>query len=253
MYVTLIATFAIAAPAAQAADCPGANLLPALASVPTAKAATLCLLNGERAARGLAPLATEATLESAATAYAEAMVQQRFFDHVSPGGQTLRQRLASYVASANSFVTGENLAWGVGALATPDSIVKNWMASPGHRDNVLNGQFREIGVGIVGGTPIGSLPAISATYTTEFGARDAAASVSVPTRASASSSSPISAAAKKSTKRISKKSTKRVSAKKKAQISKRCHRVAKRTKASKKTRTARYDRCMRAGLRAARR
>jgi uncharacterized protein YkwD len=235
---TVIASLAIAAPAAQAADCAGANLLPAIASVPTAKAATLCLLNSERASHGLAPLASEATLESAATAYSQAMVRQRFFAHVSPGGQTLSQRLRTYVASAGNWATGENLAWGEGTLATPAAIVRNWMLSPAHRDNILDRRFEEIGVGIVGGSPVGSLPAISATYTTEFGVRGAPPSASSPTRAVASSA---------------KRSTKRISAKKKAQISKRCHRIAKRAKASKKTRKARYSRCMRTQLAAARR
>lgn len=232
--VAIVAALTMSASTAHAADCPGANLLPAVASVATAKSATLCLLNSERSARGLAPLSSQVTLESAATSYSEAMVRQRFFGHVSPGGQTLSDRLASYVAGASSWRTGENLAWGGGIQANPSAIVDAWMASPSHRVNILNGAFREIGVGIAGGSPNGALSELSATYTTHFGARTtsttqaSAASVSTGTR-----------------------STKRISAKQKKQISRRCHRVANRTKASKKTRTARYDRCMRTKLRAA--
>lgn len=237
---TVIASLALAAPAAHAADCAGANLLPALASVPTAKAATLCLINDERAAHGLAPLSVDPVLETAATAYSKAMVSQRFFDHVSPGGQTIEQRLAAYVASATSYAVGENLAWGEGPLATPASIVRSWMASDGHRDNILSRSYDEIGVGIAGGSPRGSLPAIAATYTTEFGATSSSATGAA--RASASSLEPLA---------VRQTTVKRVSAKKKAQLSKRCHRAAKRTKASKKTRKARYDRCMRKSLRAA--
>jgi len=242
---TLIASLALAAPAAHAADCAGANLLPALASVPTAKAATLCLINGERSARGLSPLTANPVLETSATAYSQAMVQQRFFDHVSPAGQTVEDRLAAYVASATSFAVGENLAWGEGPLATPAAIVKGWMASEGHRDNILNRTYDDIGVGIAGGSPRGSLPAIAATYTTAFGTSSAGSPASASSagsaRASASSVQPLTGSS----------SAKRVSAKKKAQLSKRCHRVAKRTKASKKTRKARYDRCMSKALRAA--
>ena len=177
---TVIASLALAAPAAHAADCAGANLLPALASVPTAKAATLCLINDERAAHGLAPLSVDPVLETAATAYSKAMVSQRFFDHVSPGGQTIEQRLAAYVASATSYAVGENLAWGEGPLATPASIVRSWMASDGHRDNILSRSYDEIGVGIAGGSPRGSLPAIAATYTTEFGATSSSATGASP-------------------------------------------------------------------------
>ena len=232
----ILASLTLSASPAQAASCAGANLLPAVSSVPAAKAATLCLLNNERAARGLGPLSNEPTLEAAATAYSHAMVQQRFFAHVSPGGQTIAERLASYVGSARSWVTGENLAWGEGGLATPGAIVRGWMQSPSHRDNILKGAFDEIGIGIAGGTPGGGLPAVSATYTTHFGARTLGSSELVAGVAST--------AKKKST---------RISAKKKKQISRRCHRAARRTKASKKTRKARYDRCMRSELRAAKR
>ena len=256
----ILASLTLSASTAHAADCTGANLLPALASVPTAKAATLCLLNDERAARGLLPLSTQPVLESAATSYAQTMVQQRFFGHVSPAGQTISDRLASYVGPALSYATGENVAYGEGPLATPKAIVKTWMESDRHRSNILNKDFAEIGVGIVGGTPSGGLPAVSATYATEFGARTLPSSEEPsPIRASASSAEPVPAAP--STRRVSASSsaepvpaapsTRRVSANKKQQISQRCHRVARRTKRSKKARAARYDRCMRKELRAA--
>ena len=235
----IVASLTLSASTAHAAGCTGASLLPALASVPTAKAATLCLLNEERAARGLPALSAEPELESAAGGYAQAMVKGRFFSHVSPGGQTIADRLASYVGSAQDWATGENLAWGNNALATPSSIVKTWMGSDGHRQNILSERYDEVGVGIAGGTPSGGLPAISATYVAAFGTRSGDSSGAAPLRASASSAAPVPAGAK------------RISAKKKAQISKRCHRIARRVKASKKTRSARYDRCMRKGLRAA--
>lgn len=234
----IVASLALSASTAHAADCAAANLLPALASVPTAKAATLCLLNGERASRGLPALAEQPVLEAAAQTYAQAMVSQRFFDHVSPTGQTLDDRLAAYVGATGVWVTGENLAWGEGALATPASIVRNWMSSPGHRDNVLNPSYGEIGVGVAAGDPNGGLPAISATYVTEFGGRSAVAAPPSELRASASTDVPRPVG-------------KRVSAKTRKHISRRCHSAARRVKSSKKARTARYNRCVRKALRAA--
>ena len=236
-----LASLALSASTAHAADCAGANLLPALASVPTAKTATLCLLNHERSARGLLPLAADPELESAAGSYAQAMVRERFFSHISPGGQTIADRLASYVGSGQQFETGEIIAWGVNALGTPSSIVKGWMASDKHRGHILGESFEDIGVGIAGGTPSGGLPAVSATYVTAFGSRAGGSSTPTPIRASASSAAPVPAGTAK----------KRVSAKKRQQISKRCHRIARRTKGSKKMRTQRYDRCMRKELRVA--
>jgi uncharacterized protein YkwD len=235
MTTAVLASLTLAASPAHAADCGGANLLPALSSLPTAKAATLCLLNNARETRGLAPLSTQPQLETAAQNFSQAMVQQRFFAHVTPGGQTITDRLADYTEAALSYATGENLAWGEGALATPSAIVRSWMGSAGHRDNILNRDFTEIGVGIVGGTPSGGLPTVSATYATEFGSRTLATTAGSSVETGSASTT----------------STKRLSAKHKAQISKRCHRVAKRTKASKRVRKARYNRCVRKQTRAA--
>lgn len=234
----IFASLTLSASSAHAADCYGADLVPAVASVSTAKAATLCLLNDERASRGLGTLSSQSTLETAATEYSRSMVQLRFFGHVSPGGQTISERLRSYTRSASRWRTGENLAWGEGSRATPSAIVKAWMESPSHRANVLNGSFDEIGIGIVDGTPRGGVPALSATYTTELGARTLRSSGSA-LRASTAS---VGSAGSKSS---------RLSAKKKKQISKRCHRVARRTKASRNTRQKRYDRCVRTQVRAA--
>ena len=258
-----LASLALSASTAHAADCAGANLLPALASVPTAKTATVCLLNHERSARGLLPLAAEPELESAAGSYAQAMVGGRFFSHVSPGGQTIADRLATYVGSGQQSETGEIIAWGVNTLATPSSIVKGWMASDGHRENILGERFEDIGVGIAGGTPSGGLPAVSATYVTMFGSRAGGSSAPTPVRASASSAptpvrasassapTPIRASASSAAPVPAGTAKQRVSAKKRQQISKRCRRIARRTKGSKKMRAQRYSRCMRKELRVA--
>jgi len=67
--------------------------------------------------------------------------------------------------------TGENIAYGFGAASTPAAIVRIWMNSPSHREDILRPAFTEIGIGIAPGAP--ELPdakqADSATYTTDFG------------------------------------------------------------------------------------
>ena len=133
-------------------------------------------------------------------------------------------------------------------LATPVSIVNSWMRSQGHRDNILNANFEEIGVGIVPGSPKGGLLDGSATYATEFGWREVAGRAS-PTRVSAASLAVdvTPPAAKRSSAKA-----KKLSAKTRRRISRQCHRVARRTKASAKTRRARYDRCVKSRTRAAR-
>ena len=62
---------------------------------------------------------------------------------------------------------GENIAWGQGDLSTPRSIVAAWMASPGHRANILNGEYTQIGLGLAPGSPVDAT--WGATYTTDFG------------------------------------------------------------------------------------
>jgi len=155
---------------AHAVNCAGADVMPSADTVVVVRTATLCLLNQERAAKGLAPLTSEPVLEGAATKYSRAMVLYRFFAHETPGGQTMVMRLKDYISGTRSWTTGENLAWGELGYATPKGTVAAWMASAGHRANILEPAFRQIGIGVALGTPTGST-APSATYTTEFGVR----------------------------------------------------------------------------------
>ncbi|MGH2942965.1 MAG: CAP domain-containing protein [Solirubrobacteraceae bacterium] len=164
----------VPAAASAGASCSGATLVPDRANMARVRTATLCLLNAERGKRGLAPLSSHRQLRKAAQAYSANMVRQRFFAHVSPQGTTLRSRVSrtSYLRGRlSSWSLGENLAWGSGDRATPKRIVRSWMHSPGHRDNILDPSFRDIGIGVVIGAPddVGGRPA--ATYTTDFGHR----------------------------------------------------------------------------------
>lgn len=154
--------------------CPGAQSMPTSASMAQARAATLCLINNQRASHGLRALRANPILQRAADAHSRNMARRHFFNHTAPGGVTLVRRLASaggYVSASRSWSVGENIAWGGGYLATPSSIVGAWMHSPGHRANILSRGFREIGVGIATGVPVAGSAFDGATYTTDFGAR----------------------------------------------------------------------------------
>src|SRR4051794_2872253 len=154
---------------AQDAACPGADAVPTAATIAQASQATLCLLNNERAAAGLHPVAEAQGLTQPSAAYSARMVAERFFAHVSPDGGTLVDRLtaAGYIAPDGDWTVGENIAWGQGDLATPRNIAVAWMNSPGHRHNILTGEFTRVGVGVVPGTPGDA--SWGATYTTDFG------------------------------------------------------------------------------------
>jgi uncharacterized protein YkwD len=56
-------------------------------------------------------------------------------------------------SSRIGYVIGENIAWGTLGLATPKAIVEAWMASPGHRANILDASYRDTGIGVVAAVP----------------------------------------------------------------------------------------------------
>lgn len=161
-----------ATPTAAAASCANANAYPGDATRQQLARATVCLLNKQRKSRGLHKLRLNPRLSRAARAHSRDMVAKNYFDHVSKQGKDVVDRLTStgYLGEANTWVVGENLAWGAGERSTPRQIVSAWMRSTGHRQNILTDRFREIGIGIVFDTPT-NVSATGATYTTTFGAR----------------------------------------------------------------------------------
>ena len=159
---------------AASARCDDAAAMPAQASDDAVRDATLCLLNAERTARGLGKLRAEDTLERVAGRYARQMVRDQFFDHTSPGGSTMVSRIkaTTYLRGVTSWSVGENLAWGSGPLATPKATVQAWMHSAGHRANILDRDFSEVGIGIADGAPVAlGGDGGGATYVTDFGRR----------------------------------------------------------------------------------
>ncbi len=113
------------------------------------RATVLRLVNQQRAANGLQPVTRSATLEAQATQYACELIHYDFFDHENRfTGTTLGDRAAEF--GYEYWIIGENLAAG---QQTPAQAVGDWMASPCHRENVLNPAFIELGVGVrIGGT-----------------------------------------------------------------------------------------------------
>jgi uncharacterized protein YkwD len=163
----LCALLLLAGSGSAQAACRGAQATPRTLS--GARGATLCLVNIQRRAHGLPALRSDPRLRSAATAYSRAMVRRRFFDHIGPDGSTLQQRLEQ-AGYATWVRIGENIAWGSGRMSTPASIVNGWMRSPGHRANILDAEYREIGIGVARGAPAaGVRPGRAVVYTTDFG------------------------------------------------------------------------------------
>lgn len=154
------------------APCSHARATPTPSNLATVRHATLCLLNAERAKRGLKPLRLNARLSASSAAYARLMVAKHFFSHVSPAGSTLSSRVkkTGYLKDAQLRALAENIAWGGGPAASAAEIARAWMRSADHKANILDGRLKEIGIGIAYGTPMTG-QAHGATYTTDFGAR----------------------------------------------------------------------------------
>jgi uncharacterized protein YkwD len=111
-------------------------------------ASVLTLLNQQRAAHRLLPLALDANLTRAAVSHSADMLRRGYFAHDGPQG-TWDIRIRRFAERA---VLGEILEYGSGHYATADGIVTSWMESTPHRRVILTPDLRLIGIGIVVGT-----------------------------------------------------------------------------------------------------
>jgi uncharacterized protein YkwD len=159
-------------PPALAAACGSANVAPTQASHHALTHATLCLINAERRGHNLRPLRLNQRLSKAAQDHSRDMVRRRYFSHTTPDGSSFVQRIrgAGYLRAARTWIVGENLGWGWRRLGTAAQIVRAWMNSPPHREEILRPSFREAGIGVVSGVPR-PLPRGGATYTVDFGVK----------------------------------------------------------------------------------
>ncbi len=144
-------TVAPARPAPATTAAPRTVLPAAPAPPPPAAAAgsdragqVLALVNQERAAAGCRPVAADARLAAVATAHSADMRDQGFFDHVNLAGLSPFDRAEAAGVSARA----ENIARGQGDAA---AVMDSWMASSGHRANILDCGLTRLGVGIADG------------------------------------------------------------------------------------------------------
>ena len=105
-------------------------------------AEVILLTNMQREQHGLRPLAPEPRLANAAAAHSADMARRHFFDHSSPEGRQVSDRVEA--AGYRYATVGENIAAG---QRTPVEVVTGWMNSPGHRRNILLPEITEIGIG----------------------------------------------------------------------------------------------------------
>ncbi len=102
----------------------------------------LDLVNQERAGAGCNPLTANEKLVAAARGHSDDMAINDFFSHTGSDGSSAGDRISREGYDWSRY--GENIAAG---YTSPASVMNGWMNSPGHRANILNCAFTEIGIG----------------------------------------------------------------------------------------------------------
>lgn len=132
-----------AKPTAKAStSAPAARKTTAPAAATSAQAAVLALVNQERSKVGCSPVTASSSLASLAQSFSDDMAARGFFDHTDPDGQSPWDRAAKAGVSG---LGGENIARG---QADAEAVMEAWMNSEGHRANILNCDYKTLGVGV---------------------------------------------------------------------------------------------------------
>jgi uncharacterized protein YkwD len=103
--------------------------------------------NKQRIANGLKALSENGLLDNTATAKANDMFKNQYFEHISPSGVNPGDLVLSF--GYEYLLTGENLI--LGNFENETELVQDWMNSQGHRENILNAGYTEIGVSVIKG------------------------------------------------------------------------------------------------------
>lgn len=131
------------------------------------------LINAERAKVGAQPLAFDGDLNEAAEGHSGWMIGTDIFSHTGSGGSTSTQRMkAAGYALTGSWATAENIAWATtrSPAGLQDEVTllhTNLMNSSGHKANLLNANYREVGLGF----EVGDYQGREAAFITENFAR----------------------------------------------------------------------------------
>src|SRR3954464_2796073 len=157
-------------------SCSDRDLAPSDADIDQLNAAILCLVNRERTDNGGLPQRAQSSeLAQAASGMCQRMTAEHFFSHDTPDGKSVVDRIqpTGYIPGGGDWVVGENLAWGSGALSTPQAIVNGWMNSPGHRANILAPDYKDIGLASCMGSPL-TTNSGGRVYVNNFGGKSGA-------------------------------------------------------------------------------
>lgn len=105
------------------------------------------LINRERGKKGLSELVWDANLSRLARAYSQKMARENFFSHYDKDGASVEAR-AKDMRIKNWSKIGENLFFCEGYDSPNVIAVRGWMKSPSHRENILDAEYTDSGIGI---------------------------------------------------------------------------------------------------------
>ncbi len=120
-------------------------------NVEEAAAQTIALTNDFRRRNGLPAFLEDPVCQAAAFDHAHDMAARGYFDHFGPGGDSPTSRYqARNTAHQRVIRVTENIAWGNGT--TPESALRMWLNSAGHRKHLVGTEMNHIGVGVANGS-----------------------------------------------------------------------------------------------------
>lgn len=131
-------------------------------------------LNATRTAHGLRRLVLSPSLQKAAAAHSQSMLRDGFFAHESANGTSFVARVKRFYTPSgyNAWSAGENLLYNTAEMDAATAIAA-WLASPPHRENMLDPRWREVGIASLHASSAGGTFGGEPTWviTMDFGAR----------------------------------------------------------------------------------
>ena len=122
----------------------------AIAGVESLESELLSAVNAFRSERGQRPFRASPRLRAAALRHSSEMARFGYFDHASPNGGPFWRRISWYYPARGfrTWEVGENIEYGQPGLGAGE-VLREWLASPAHRANLVSTRWRDAGIGTV--------------------------------------------------------------------------------------------------------
>lgn len=143
----LLASDVITSPIKAVANESTATVVPLVATSASIEEQVFSAINHFREEQHLSPLSMAKDLSSVARLHSQDMATRSYFDHISPDGNTMRKRVLGF-GITNWNRLAENIAMNYGHNDPATVAVRGWLNSPAHRQNILDQDLTETGIGV---------------------------------------------------------------------------------------------------------